>query len=170
MCTTNDAALAERMRSCACTAGAEVPPRLIGGNFRLDEIQAAVLNVKLAPGWLDGGRHQRRQYTAAFCPRGPPTVATAGARPGRRHVWNQYVIRVQRRDELRQHLAAAGIGTEIYYPMPLHLQQCFAYLGHRGGDFPLSERAAGECLALPVFPELAGPNRLRGRYNRALTT
>jgi len=159
MCTTSDPALAERMRVLR-VHGAEPKYHhsLIGGNFRLDEIQAAVLNVKLK--FLDEWRQAReahaRQYTErlqakALAGAVVPPVRTQGVR----HVWNQYVIRVPRRDELRQYLASAGIGTEIYYPIPLHLQQCFAYLAHRPGDFPESERAAREVLALPVFPELS---------------
>ena len=158
MCTTSNAALAERMRVLRVHG---MEPKyhhsLIGGNFRLDEIQAAVLNVKL--GSLDGWMAQRdahaRQYSQRLqALRGAEKVVTPLQPHGGRHVWNQYVIRVQRRDELRQFLAAAGIGTEIYYPIPLHLQECFAGLGYRAGTMPESERAAGEVLALPVFPEL----------------
>jgi len=159
MCTTSDRALAERMRVLR-VHGAEPKYHhsLIGGNFRLDEIQAAVLNVKL--GLLDGWRQAReahaRQYTqrleaSAAANAVVPPIARHG---GGLHVWNQYVIRAQRRDELRQYLAAAGVGTEIYYPIPLHLQRCFAYLAYQPGQLPESERAAHEVLALPVFPEL----------------
>ena len=158
MCTTSDPALAERMRVLR-VHGAEPKYHhsLIGGNFRLDEIQAAVLNVKLGSldDWMAARDGHARQYTQrlqALSPAG--AVVTPVRSRGGRHVWNQYVIRVQRRDELRQHLAAAGVGTEIYYPIPLHLQQCFAYLGYRAGQLPESERAAREVLALPVFPEL----------------
>ena len=158
LCTTGDRALAERMRVLR-VHGAEPKYHhsLIGGNFRLDEIQAAVLNVKLGllEEWHQGREAHARQYTArlaAIASAGnvvPPVAPEAG-----RHVWNQYVIRAQRRDDLRQYLAAAGVGTEIYYPIPLHLQQCFAYLDYRPGQLPESERAAEEVLALPVFPEL----------------
>ena len=159
MCTTSDPALAERMRVLR-VHGAEPKYHhsLIGGNFRLDEIQAAVLNVKLRflDAWRDGREAHARRYTerlraSAAASEVVPPVASQGGR----HVWNQYVIRAKRRDELRQHLTAAGVGTEIYYPIPLHLQQCFAYLGHRPGELPEAERAAHEVLALPVFPELS---------------
>ena len=159
MCTTGDAALAERMRVLR-VHGAEPKYHhsLIGGNFRLDEIQAAVLNVKLGllEQWRQGREAHARQYTqrlraSAAASAVVPPLASRGAG---QHVWNQYVIRAQRRDELRQYLAAAGVGTEIYYPIPLHLQRCFAYLDYRPGQLPEAERAAQEVLALPVFPEL----------------
>jgi dTDP-4-amino-4,6-dideoxygalactose transaminase len=159
LCTTSDPALAERMRILR-VHGAEPKYHhgLIGGNFRLDEIQAAVLNVKLGSldQWMAARDAHARQYTQrlqAIRPAGE--VVTPALSRGGRHVWNQYVIRSRRRDELRQSLASAGVGTEIYYPIPLHLQQCFAYLDPRPGQLPESERAAQEVLALPVFPELS---------------
>ena len=159
MCTTSDPALAERMRVLR-VHGAEPKYHhsLIGGNFRLDEIQAAVLNVKLGSldAWMAARDAHARQYTQRLQAMSPADAVVTPVRSrGGRHVWNQYVIRVQRRDELRQYLAAAGVGTEIYYPIPLHLQQCFAYLGYRSGELPEAERAAREVLALPVFPELS---------------
>ncbi|MGH8269593.1 MAG: DegT/DnrJ/EryC1/StrS family aminotransferase, partial [Steroidobacteraceae bacterium] len=138
LCTTGDAALAERMRVLRVHG---MEPKyhhsLIGGNFRLDEIQAAVLNVKLKflDEWRDAREAHARQYTERLKAKTPAgAVVTPAANRGVRHVWNQYVIRVQRRDELRQYLASAGVGTEIYYPIPLHLQQCFAYLGYQPGE------------------------------------
>ena len=158
MCTTSDSALAERMRILR-VHGAEPKYHhsLIGGNFRLDEIQAAVLNVKLGSldQWMAARDAHARQYTQRLQAMATGAVVAPALGRGGRHVWNQYVIRAQRRDELRQYLGAAGVGTEIYYPIPLHLQQCFAYLGHRPGQFPESERAAREVLALPIFPELS---------------
>ena len=159
LCTTGDPVLAERMRVLRVHGGEpKYHHSLIGGNFRLDEIQAAVLNVKLGclDGWMDARNAHARHYTQRLKAMRPASaVVTPAHTRGGRHVWNQYVIRTQRRDELRQYLAAAGIGTEIYYPIPLHLQQCFAYLGYRRGELPESERAAHEVLALPVFPELS---------------
>lgn len=147
MVVTNDAGLAERVRVLRVHGmQPKYYHRLIGGNFRLDALQAAVLNVKLK--YLDEWT-RRRQANAAFYNarlRGPVAVHP--------HIYNQYVIRSKQRDRLRAHLTAAGIGTEIYYPVPLHLQECFAYLGYRQGDFPEAEAAARETLALPVYPEL----------------
>jgi dTDP-4-amino-4,6-dideoxygalactose transaminase len=158
MCVTNDAALAERLRIFRVHGGEpKYYHQFIGGNFRIDEIQAAVLNVKLPQldAWSAGRQRNAAYYDAAFAKAAPgDAVVTPRAAPGSRHIYNQYVIRVRRRDELRAHLAAAGVGTEIYYPVPLHLQQCFAYLGHKKGDFPEAERAAAETLALPIYPEL----------------
>ena len=158
LCTTNDPKLAETLRVMRVHGG---KPKyfhaVIGGNFRIDELQAAVLRVKLKylDGWTAGRQHNAAYYDAAFAGaslsqklRTPPAMA------GYRHIFNQSVVRVERRDALKQHLTDCGIGTEIYYPVPLHLQKCFAYLNYRVGDFPHSERAAEETLALPIYPEL----------------
>ena len=158
MCVTNDAALAERMEVLRVHGGKpKYYHALIGGNFRIDELQAAVLNVKLPhlDEWTAGRQRNAAFYDAAFArARLGSALRTPHVQPGVRHIFNQYGVRVRDRDALRQHLTDARVGTEIYYPVPLHLQQCFAYLGHRAGDYPVSEQAAAETLALPIFPEL----------------
>ena len=158
MCVANDAALAERLEVLRVHGG---KPKyyhpFIGGNFRIDELQAAVLNVKFGrlDAWTAARQRNAAFYDAAFARADlggavqTPPRAAAG-----RHIYNQYVLRVRDRNPLRQHLMAAGVGTEIYYPVPLHLQKCFAYLGHASGEFPESERAAEETVALPIYPEL----------------
>jgi dTDP-4-amino-4,6-dideoxygalactose transaminase len=158
MCVTNDAALAERMDILRVHGGKpKYYHSFIGGNFRIDELQAAVLNVKLKrlDAWTQGRQRNAAFYDTAFARAHlRDVVRTPQAASGARHIYNQYVIRVKDRDGLRAHLAAAGVGSEIYYPIPLHLQKCFEYVGHRAGDFPHSEQAAAETLALPIFPEL----------------
>jgi dTDP-4-amino-4,6-dideoxygalactose transaminase len=158
MCVTSDAALAERMEILRVHGGKpKYYHSFIGGNFRIDEIQAAVLNIKLKhlDAWTAGRQHNGTFYDAAFAQaKLGEAVKTPCPTLGGRHIYNQYVIRVRDRDRLRAHMATAGVGSEIYYPIPLHLQKCFEYLGHKAGDFPESERAAAETLALPIFPEL----------------
>jgi dTDP-4-amino-4,6-dideoxygalactose transaminase len=158
LCTTNDAELAESMRVLRVHGG---KPKyfhaVIGGNFRIDELQAAVLRVKLKylDGWTAARQRNAAYYTAAFAAAsGAKNLITPQAVVKGRHIFNQYVVRVQNRDALKDHLTAQGIGTEIYYPVPLHLQKCFSFLKHAPGDFPQSERAAAETLALPIYPEL----------------
>jgi dTDP-4-amino-4,6-dideoxygalactose transaminase len=129
----------------------------IGGNFRLDALQAAVLRVKLPhlAAWSDARRRNADRYDRLF---GESRVADRVALPvraaERRHIFNQYTIRVPNRDLVRSRLGTAGIGTEVYYPVPFHLQECFAPLGHRRGDFPVAEAIASETLALPIYAEL----------------
>jgi dTDP-4-amino-4,6-dideoxygalactose transaminase len=158
LCTTKDPELAERMRVLRVHGG---KPKyfhaLIGGNFRIDELQAAVLRVKLKylDGWTSGRQRNAAFYDRAFVAAGlAGRVITPQAAPGQRHIFNQYVIRVHDRDALRKFLGEHGIGTEIYYPVPLHRQECFDYLGYPPGTFPESERAAAETLAIPIYPEL----------------
>ncbi len=131
----------------------------VGGNLRLDTLQAAVLRVKLRhlESWHDGRRRNAARYRELLTAAGLvgedrlrlPVEAGHG-----RHIYHQYVVRCRRRDELQAHLSEQGIGCAVYYPVPFHLQECFADLGHRPGDFPHAEAAAREVLALPVYPEL----------------
>jgi dTDP-4-amino-4,6-dideoxygalactose transaminase len=156
--TTEDAALAERA-TLLRTHG--MKPKyyhhLVGANFRMDALQAAILRVK-APhlaGWTAGRRANAARYRRLFHDAGLDPSITLPAEPsGRSHIFNQFVIRTADRDGLKRHLDAQGIGNEIYYPVPFHLQPCFADLGYRPGAFPHAERAALESLAIPVYGEL----------------
>jgi dTDP-4-amino-4,6-dideoxygalactose transaminase len=161
----NDPALADKIR---LLRGHGSHPKyyhkIVGGNFRLDTIHAAVLRVKLP--YLDGWTAARQQgaayYTASLAKHGltgsvvhvPRTVQS-------RHIFNQYVVRLEDRDSVRDHLKKERITTEVYYPCPMHLQECFAYLGHGPGDFPESELAAQTTVALPMYPEMSHAQRER---------
>ena len=149
--TTNDAELAERLRKLRMHGfRSRYDNELLGGNFRLDAMQAAVLRVKLR--YLDRWTEARRRNAAEYV-KHLPLSATPQEKIGR-HVYNQFVIRHAQRDALMSSLKQQGIGCEVYYPIPLHLQQCFSALGGRSGDFPHGEQACRESLALPVYPEL----------------
>jgi len=156
--TTNEAALAHELRLLR-NHGAEPKyfHKRIGGNFRLDALQAAVLRVKLPhlEAWTEARRANARRYGVLFAGAGlTDRVGLPTEASGYRHIFNQYIVQVDRRDRIREALSARGIGTEIYYPVPFHLQECFATLGHRPGDFPHAEAAAGTTLALPIYGEL----------------
>jgi dTDP-4-amino-4,6-dideoxygalactose transaminase len=161
--TTNNTALAEKM-SLLRNHGAKPKyfHKVVGGNFRLDTLQAAVLLVKLK--YLDSWTAKRQQHAAFY----DQELARAGLpaaqiTPPRvvmtRHIFNQYVLRVADRDALRDHLKRQQVGNEVYYPQPMHLQECFADLGYRAGDFPESEKAALSTVAVPIYPELTLPQR-----------
>jgi len=156
--TTDSGQRAERLKILRVHGAApKYHHHVIGGNFRIDALQAAILNVKLSrlDAWTAGRQANAARYRSLFEKAGLLDLVGLPLATGHRHVYNQYVIRVAKdRDRLRDHLARAGIGTEIYYPVPLHLQACFADLGHKAGDFPESEKAAAQTLALPIFPEL----------------
>lgn len=130
--------------------------RMVGANFRIDALQAAVLRVKLPylASWSQGRRKNAERYRQLFADAGVTDVTLPVEAPNRTHIYNQFVIRVPERDRLRAHLDAAGIGTEVYYPVPFHLQECFANLGYAKGAFPAAEAAANDSLALPIYPEL----------------
>ena len=162
MLTTNSEALADRLQ---LLRGHGMRPRYyhqqVGINSRLDSIQAAVLNVKLPhlETWTAARQQNADRYGRLFAECGlEDDVSLPQTQGGCRHVWNQYVIRISggRRDALREHLTQAKVGTEIYYPVPLHRQECFSELGYRDGSLPHTEQAAAETLALPIFPGLSG--------------
>jgi len=155
--TTNDPDLAKRLRTLRVHGGAvEYHHVEVGINSRLDELQAAILRVKLThlDRWSDKRRENAARYDAMLKPIDGAVIPFV--RFGVRHIFHQYVLRIAKhRDALVTHLGDNGVGTGIYYPVPLHMQPCFLYLGYRQGDFPEAERAARETLALPVYPELS---------------
>ncbi len=159
MVVTDDEPLAEKIRILRVHGGQQkYHHHIIGGNFRLDELQAAILNVKFhhLERWTEARRRNAERYDSLFEEMGlTEQVHLPVVKDGNRHIFHQYVIRVHHRDELREFLRAQGVGTGIYYPLPLHLQECFKYLEYKKGDFPESERAADETLALPIYTGLS---------------
>jgi dTDP-4-amino-4,6-dideoxygalactose transaminase len=158
MMTTNDPELADRLRLLRVHGSRKkYHCELIGLNSRLDALQAAILRVKLhhLETWTEGRRENANRYRSTFGGRNLDTQVILPTQPeALRHVYNQFVIRLLGRDEVRQHLLRMGIPTEIYYPEPLHLQPAFSYLGYKRGDFPHAETASQQVLALPIYPEL----------------
>jgi dTDP-4-amino-4,6-dideoxygalactose transaminase len=156
MVITNDEKLAETVKVLRVHGGKpKYYHRIVGGNFRLDALQAAVLRVKLKhlTGWTEMRRSNASRYRFLFQQKGLAECALLpGDSPG--HIYNQFVVRFPDRDRLRSFLRERGVETEIYYPIPLHLQECFQYLGHAPGDFPEAEKAAHASLALPIYPEI----------------
>ena len=158
--TTNDEQLDQRLRRLRTHGGiTEYMHTEVGINSRLDELQAAVLNVKLPhlDEWSDGRAQRAAVYSQLISEADLSfEVTTPFVRPDCRHIFHQYVIRVPRyRDALMEHLKQRGVGTKVYYPIPLHLQDCFSYLGYKEGAFPEAERAATETFALPAYPEVS---------------
>jgi dTDP-4-amino-4,6-dideoxygalactose transaminase len=159
-----NAEFADRLRICRQHGmEARYQHQFIGGNFRLDELQAAILNVKLPhlDNWSAARREGAKFYTNEIQRAGlhekikSPVEPYADSGLKNHHIYHQYVIRSPRRDELREHLSAREIETAIYYPLALHEQPCFEYLGYKAGHFPEAEHAARESLALPLYPEIS---------------
>jgi len=163
MVVTDSEELASRVRLLRTHGGVrKYYHSVVGYNSRLDELQAAILRVKLGhlADWNEARRRNAAAYEAGFRAAGLlACVRTPAVLPGRDHIYHQYVIRCQRRDDLKAHMTAKGIGTEIYYPVSLHEQECFGYLGYRPSDFPRAREASHETLALPVYPELSSEQR-----------
>lgn len=173
--TTNDDDLAYKLKIMRVHGGdPKYYHKVIGGNFRIDALQAVVLSVKLPHlnSWSEGRRNNAKLYTKLFIEKGLaqkegminfnadnkillPGAVYESDKLQNYHIYNQYVVRVQQRDELRAFLTENSIGTEIYYPIPFHLQECFSYLNYAKGDFPVSEFCADSSLALPIYPELS---------------
>jgi dTDP-4-amino-4,6-dideoxygalactose transaminase len=131
--------------------------QVVGGNFRLDALQAAIVAVKLdyLDEWTAARQRNAARYREMFASAGLADRVHPPVEKENRHIYNQFVVRVDAdRDDLKAYLGAQGIGTEVYYPIPMHLQACFAGLGGQAGDFPVSEQAANQTLALPIYPEL----------------
>ncbi|NOT60429.1 MAG: DegT/DnrJ/EryC1/StrS family aminotransferase [Acidobacteria bacterium] len=155
--TTNDDTLAAKLRLLRVHG---MQPKyyhqVVGINSRLDALQAAILNVKLThlDDWHAARQRNAARYNELFAQAGIEAITPPVERPQRRHIYNQYTIRAARRDELMKHLHAHDVGCEVYYPVPLHQQQCFADLGYVAGDLPVTEKAAREALSLPIYPEL----------------
>jgi dTDP-4-amino-4,6-dideoxygalactose transaminase len=167
MIVTDDDALAERLRLLRVHGGRQMyHHRYVGWNSRLDALQAAVLRVKLPrlDAWSEGRAGNAERYDRWFAESGlleSGDVRTPHRTSRSTHIFNQYVLRVVDRDRLREHLGSRGIGHSVYYPVPLHLQECFADLGYREGDFPEAERACREVIALPIYPELTEAQQQR---------
>ncbi len=155
--TTSDDNLADKLRLLRVHGmRPKYYHQIVGVNSRLDALQAAVLRVKLKylDRWSDARHRNADRYDRLFTEAGVREVVTPLRRPDRRHIFNQYTIRCPWRDDLMEYLKRQGVGSEIYYPAPLHLQDCFKYLGYTAGDLPHTEQAARECLSLPIYPEL----------------
>jgi dTDP-4-amino-4,6-dideoxygalactose transaminase len=156
LCTTQDEEVYERLKMLRMHGGKQrYYHDEVGGNFRLDTLQAAYLSVKLKH--LDTW-HQGRRKNAAFYDEhlaGVEQITTPVIADGNESIYNQYTLRVQQRDELQKYLGEAGVGSAIYYPLCMHEQKCFSYLGHQAGDFPHAEQAASEVLSIPIYPELS---------------
>jgi dTDP-4-amino-4,6-dideoxygalactose transaminase len=160
MMVTQSDELATRLKRLRVHGGAKVYYHdEVGYNSRLDALQAAILVAKLPhlAHWSAGRRANAAYYNSGFAD--VPEVRIPHVEPANESIFNQYTIRVERRDELQAHLKAHGIGSAVYYPLPLHLQPCFEYLGYKQGQFPESERAAKEVLSLPIYPELTAAQR-----------
>lgn len=154
--TTNDEAVANRLKMLRNHGAYDrYYHDEVGGNFRIDTLQAAYLSVKLKhlDGWHEGRRENAAFYNAHLAE--VKQVTTPIIAEGNQSIYNQYVIRAENRDELQQYLGQAGVGSAVYYPLSLHEQKCFAPFGYSRGDFPIAEQACGEVLALPIFPELS---------------
>ncbi len=157
MMTTNDDHLAERLRILRVHG---MQPKyyhqVVGINSRIDVLQAVVLRIKLRhlESWIEARQRNAAHYQRRFAEAGIGEVVTPLVHADARHTFHQYTVRAERRDDLKRALQSAGIGAEVYYPVPLHLQECFRFLGYQQGDLPVSERLAGEVLSLPIYPEL----------------
>ncbi len=155
--TTNDPDLARRIRILRTHGGERrYYHSHVGGNFRIDELQSAVLRIKLPhlAAWTRARQENAARYRQLFASTGLRDVSLPAEIGDRSHIYNQFIVRVPERDRVKAHLQQAGIGCEVYYPVPFHLQECFSGLGYRPGDFPEAERAANSTLALPIYGEL----------------